>query len=257
MPQVRFAVLGSGSKANAYIFEDSENAFCIDNGFSCKEFMSRASEAGFDLEKMRCIFLTHCHEDHIRGVGTLSRKLKVPVAVHRDLDVGPYLRGKLCGRIDIEEGKGAPVQGITCIPFRTFHDAPHSLSFHFALGDTRFTLITDTGLATEEMFRYALASDVIFLEANYNPEMLDRGPYPASLKKRIRGRYGHLSNQDAIQFLNRVQCALPSKPMTAYLCHLSDVNNSSACLEADIASGLSWEGRYVICPRNSLVPGLC
>ncbi|HOV63423.1 MAG TPA: MBL fold metallo-hydrolase [Spirochaetia bacterium] len=254
-PMVRFAVLGSGSASNAYIFEDGENAFCVDNGFSFKEFSLRAEEAGFDLGKLRCVFLTHCHEDHIRGVGALSRKLKIPVAVHRDLDLAPYLKGKVYKRLNVEVGKEAPVGGISCIPFKTMHDAPHSVSYHFSLGGVRFTLITDTGIVTEEMFRYACISDVIFLEANYNPFMLEQGPYPQSLKKRIKGRYGHLSNPDAIDFLNRVHRVQPSKSIATYFCHLSDVNNSSAQLEADIASSLSWSGSYVICPKNSLVSG--
>ena len=81
MDRVRYAVLGSGSSANSYIFENGDFSFIIDNGFSLKELTRRAGVAGFDLTKVKFIFLTHTHSDHFKGVGTLSRKYNIPVVV--------------------------------------------------------------------------------------------------------------------------------------------------------------------------------
>ena len=252
---VRYAVLGSGSSANAYIFEYKGFSFLIDNGFSAKEVLRRAVKLGFDPDNIKYLILTHTHGDHLKGIEVLSRKLNVPVVRHHEIDLFSHCRGELAGQIDAVPGEKLSLGPLLLHPFHTSHDAPFSLSFAFELGDRRFCLITDTGVITAEMYKFAVHSDILFLEANYCPEMLKNGPYPGYLKKRIASEQGHLSNFDALEFLNHIQNAKQSRLAEVYFCHLSGTNNEPEQLEETLNANLEWKGRYTICPKGVAVLG--
>jgi phosphoribosyl 1,2-cyclic phosphodiesterase len=253
---MKYAVLGSGSSANAYIFEQDDFAFIIDNGFSCREFLRRTQELGFDVEKIKLIFITHVHRDHINGVGTLARRLKVPVVRHNDLNLTGYIRGLKGKELAVLPGVEYNYDRLRFIPFPTHHDAPFSISYHFILDQVAFTVATDTGIVTPELLHYAAQAEVLFLEANYNEQMLLTGPYPQHLKKRILSQWGHLSNKDAINLLNTLTSRPASRLKLVYLCHLSETNNSPEQLAADLTAGLTCSGTYVVCRRSSMHPGL-
>jgi phosphoribosyl 1,2-cyclic phosphodiesterase len=253
---MKYAILGSGSSANAYIFEIDDFAFVIDNGFSYKQFAHRAEELGFDLGKIKLIFITHIHRDHISGIGPLSRKLKVPVVRHSDLSLTRFVPGELDKELSVLPGEEYTFQKLRFIPFSTSHDAPHPISFHFTLGETTFTILTDTGKVTPEILYYATRSDVLFLEANYNEHMLVTGPYPLHLKKRILSPRGHLSNADAVTLLNNIVGLPESRLRLTYLCHMSDTNNSPEQLSSDLVDGLACSGTYFICKKNAMQIGL-
>ncbi len=254
MAEMKYAVLGSGSSANSYIFENGAFSFLIDNGFTMKEVMKRADDFHFDMGKLKFIMLTHTHLDHCRGVGRLSRKLKIPVVMHHEISrseadkISPY------SRLDVVPGKEYSFDALTFVPFRTSHDAPHSIGFYFDIGGTRFTLLTDTGVIPEDADRFIIQSDVLFLETNYDEEMLADGPYPAYLKKRIASGKGHLSNKTAFEFLESLDKA--QGPSTVYLCHLSDTNNSVPILEQMVKSSHAQETRkIIICHKGEALEG--
>ncbi len=247
---MRFAVLGSGSSANSYIFEDENGSYLFDNGFSCREVSRRAETAGFDLSRLKFIFLTHIHSDHLKGVASLSRKHGVPVVAHRDLHLQDYINGETAGKLDILEGRSYRDGGLTFEAFGTSHDAPFSLGYHFTLGGISFTLMTDTGISTEEMRQCVLRSDVLFLEANYDETMLEEGPYPRFLKNRISSDLGHLSNKAAITFLNGFKP--DDKLKQVFFCHLSGNNNCPEVLRKSIEENLRWKGRYRILQKGEL-----
>ena len=250
---LKYAVLGSGSSANSYIFEYRDTSFFVDNGFSCKAAMDRAVSLGFDLSKVQCIFLTHDHHDHFKGVELLSRKVHAPVVTHNQLNLRRKVKKNLYKQIGIEPGRRFSRDDFSFQAFPTSHDAEHSVSYHFRLGPAAFTLITDTGSVSQEMYDLAAASDVLFLEANYDETMLKEGPYHPVLKDRILSHRGHLSNSDAVSFLNRLGEDPASRLREVYFCHLSSTNNSPEVLERYIGEHLTWRGEWVVCPKGETV----
>lgn len=243
---MRYAVLGSGSSGNSYIFEHDGFSFLIDAGFSGKELRRRIGDLGFDERMISCIFLTHAHKDHTKGAGILSRKLKIPIVYQ-----GRFSKGVM------ERLKGLKIRA-----FPTSHDSPGSVSYSFRFGGRRITLITDTGKVFKEMATYASESDLLFLEANYNEEMLAAGPYPYYLKERILSELGHLSNKDAISFLNSLGKGCSNNNHSTngnckkvYFCHLSGTNNSPGKLEEELGLYCTWQGNWTICPKGLPVAG--
>lgn len=249
MAGVRYAVLGSGSSANSYIFEKDDFSFIIDNGFSLKELTRRAAIAEFDLAKVKFILLTHTHSDHFNGVGTLSRKFKIPVVVHHLLSDDDFNKMKPYNRLDVVPGKEYNFDLLSFTPFSTSHDACCPLGFYFSFEEETFMLLTDTGKVSDEMHKLAAKTKTLFLEANYSEELLMSGPYPGFLKNRISSDKGHLSNDDAIEFLNSMEDSIPDM---VYLCHLSDSNNSPECIKEDLKLKLKWNGNIKICNKGEI-----
>ena len=250
---VKYAVLGSGSSANSYIFDYRGFAIIVDNGFSCRQAIERAVNLGFNTENVKYIFLTHSHDDHFRGIEVLSRKLHAPVVIHEGLNVSRKLKTHFYKRKDIVPGPFYSEGDLRFRAFQTSHDAEFSISYHFELGDLVFTIISDTGVVSEEMVDLASRSDVLFLEANYNSGMLDEGPYPLFLKQRIASNEGHLSNEAAMKFLNEAGGREGSKLKRVFFCHLSSTNNTPEVLERDISEHLEWDGEWIICRKGQSV----
>lgn len=244
---MRYAVVGSGSSANSYVFEVGNELYIIDNGFSLKEFKTRISDLGFEYTRIRAVFLTHTHSDHVKGVGALSRDLEIPVYAHMNI------RGDFFSHIGIEPDKHYSIKELDIMPFELSHDAKHSISYYFKIGDLRFTLITDTGVITHKMYHLAKRSDILFLEANYCENMLKDGPYPEFLKRRILSKHGHLSNRDAIKFLNDLNEEDECNLSYVYLCHLSKNNNSVEVVAKDFKDHYKADFPYRICNRDEAV----
>ncbi|MCL2793121.1 MAG: MBL fold metallo-hydrolase [Spirochaetaceae bacterium] len=253
---MKYAILGSGSSANSYIFEHDDFAFIVDNGFSLKEFAARASDLGFDISKIKFIFLTHKHADHARGIDKLSKELKIPVVMSRDVFLNKSEMKKIYKRLNVEPGKEYCYGELGFSVFSTSHDSEGSVSYSFNFSGYTFTIITDTGKILKDMEQYAINADILFLEANYCPQMLADGPYPLYLKKRIESHHGHLSNDDAIGFLSGIYSFMQMKNRMTYLCHLSDTNNCYNKLENIIRYSMPETFRYRICRKGELVEGI-
>lgn len=244
---LKYAILGSGSRSNSYIIQGSQFSILVDQGYTPKEFYRRLSTAGFSAHHIRYIFLTHQHADHIRGVPALAYDLNIPVITHKNLK----FPGETFQRWDILPERYYCRDDFSFTAFSTSHDSPHSMGFHITMEGTSYTFLTDTGKILPPMYDYAQSSDVLFLESNYSPTMLNEGPYPPYLRARISSTRGHLSNHDAANFLSAAKL---QRAKRIYLCHLSEVNNTPEAVAREIGETFALPAHSCICPRDMLMP---
>lgn len=250
---LRYSILGSGSSGNSYYFQNKNSAILIDAGFSCKEILRRITECGFKYEKLQALIITHTHGDHFRGAEVLSRKLNIPVYMHEKHNPGFLFKNPPSDIRQIQENQIFDIGGFSLQPIKTSHDSDHSLSFSIQHEKSVFSIITDTGITSTEMLKAASKSRVLFLEANYDYNMLMEGPYHYQLKQRILSDKGHLSNEDSINFLNSIKKLKRSKLKKVYFCHLSGTNNHPIILKSYVKKNLKWKGEWHICPKGQIV----
>ena len=220
---MRFSVLGSGSKGNCVFVECGTTAILIDGGFSGKEIASRLAQIDRDISCLKAIFVTHEHRDHISGVGVMSRRCKIPVFANKGtFHGGKQTLGKLFKRCEFQTGDQTDFQDIAVRSFAISHDTADPVGFVVSNGTRSLGVCTDTGIGTRLISRRLSGCDGLVLEFNHDPEMLKAGPYPWSLKQRVGGDRGHLSNEVCAQLLNQVK---HDELQTVVLMHLSGVNN--------------------------------
>lgn len=250
---IRYAVLGSGSCGNSYIFQNRHESILVDAGYSCREILRRMDACGFSAGSLKGIILTHTHNDHFRGAEVLARKLSVPVYLHHKHDPAALFSNPPGEIIGISSTKTFEIAGFSLHPMKTSHDSPHSLSFSIVHKDFSFSIITDTGKTDDTMLSAAAGSDILFLEANYDFDMLMEGPYPYHLKKRIASSLGHLSNDDAVRFVNEIQLMDNPGLKKVYFCHLSGTNNHPDLLKRYLKQFLLWPGEWTVCLKGETV----
>lgn len=245
---MRCTMLASGSKGNCVVIEGKTGSLLIDAGLSAKECLLRMERAGIDVGTIEALLVTHEHTDHTRGVDVLARKLDIPVYA---------TEGTLADFLHYRRTSAKPLVHHACRyhgtftigdfsiePFGTSHDAKEPCGFIIAEGDIRVGYCTDTGVVTPNMHGLLRHCDGIILESNHCPDMLANGPYPESLKRRIRSRHGHLSNPAAAACLRDFGKDVPQ----VILAHLSEINNTpvKAMGSAREGLGLFFETERVV-----------
>ncbi|AMX03239.1 MBL fold metallo-hydrolase [Microbulbifer thermotolerans] len=219
---LRFASLGSGSKGNGTLVASGGHCLLVDCGFTIKETERRMARLGVSPADLSAILVTHEHSDHLSGVAPLARKYKLPVYLTpgtlRARDIGVLPEVHL-----IEGHQPFAVADIQVTPVAVPHDAREAAQFVFRCRGSSLGLLTDLGTVTPHVESHFGACDALVLEANHDPRMLAQGPYPPSLKRRVGGAYGHLSNQQAAGFLERVGAEQLQHLVVA---HISEKNNT-------------------------------
>lgn len=226
---IEFCSLASGSNGNCYYIGNETDAVLIDGGISNRRFMERAEAANIDTTKIRALFVSHEHYDHVAGLKAISHRHNLPVyfsaATYNALS-----RRKRPQDYKIFDGmesvKIAP--SIEVFPFKKHHDAADPYSFIVKVNDSYIGVITDIGVADSVCVDSFSKCRAVFLEMNYDFEMLQNGSYPQYLKERIHSERGHLSNVDAIELIQNH--ASPS--LTHIIAsHISAENNSHQIIE--------------------------
>ncbi len=219
--------LNSGSNGNCYYIGNSSEAVLVDVGISCRETEKRMKQLGLDIKKVKAIFVSHEHGDHIKGVSTLANKYSLPVYITSiTAKHGPRLISHLA-----KEFKATfPIQvgGLQVTAFTKHHDAIDPHSFIVRYNKITVGVFTDIGKACKEVVYYFKQCHAAFLETNYDETLLENGRYPLHLKNRIRGGQGHLSNKQALELFTAHR---PSFMTHLVLTHLSKENNTPQIAE--------------------------
>ncbi|HUL41616.1 MAG TPA: MBL fold metallo-hydrolase [Burkholderiales bacterium] len=240
---MRFASLGSGSQGNSLVVEVGQTRVMLDCGFGINETVLRLSRLKLAPQQISALVVTHEHSDHIGGAVRLARKFGMPVWV-------------TCGTASVfrEEFSSLPqvcyfevhqrfsVGNIELEPFPVPHDAREPAQFVFGNGARRLGVITDTGSSTSHIENVLNCCDALVLECNHDLEMLKNGAYPAPLKERIAGRFGHLSNDDAAKLLAALDRHRLQHLIAA---HLSQNNNTPQLAKAALARVMNCDPEWV------------
>jgi len=231
---VRFASLGSGSEGNGLVVEAGGTRVLMDCGFGLADSVARLARLGLAPGDLAGIVVTHEHSDHIGGVGRLARRHGLPVwltagtrAMAQDLD-GVTVRV-------IDSHAAFAVDGLEIQPYPVPHDAREPVQYVFGDGSRRLGVLTDAGCSTPHIEAMLAGVDALVLECNHDAAMLENGPYPASLKRRVGGRFGHLENSQSAALLaklrhGKLQCVIAA--------HVSKKNNTDALARRALAEAL-------------------
>ena len=238
---MRMAVLGSGSGGNATLVQCGTTLILVDAGLSAKQLMLRMEQMGVTPEQLDAILLTHEHSDHARGVDVLMRQRSIPVYANllTQEALSYKMKSKIPWRI-FRSGQDFTLGELSIQAFQIPHDAAEPVGFVLRGHDTKLSMISDVGHATHIIREQLKDSHAIYVEANYDENMLEMDTKrPWSTKQRIASRHGHLSNNQTANLLSDVACA---KLRTVVLCHLSSDCNCSKLATRTISEHLANNG---------------
>jgi phosphoribosyl 1,2-cyclic phosphodiesterase len=231
--QVRVFVLGSGSSGNCLVIEADGERILIDAGMGPVRAAERMRSLGEDLIVRRPplgVFVTHDHADHSAHALPLARALRAPVYAH-----GGARLERVRSRLDVlpySPGRVVPVGPFLVEAVSIPHDAPH-VALRVTADKHRMAVVTDLGHATNELRAALSRCDLVFLEANHCPRLLEAGPYPANLKRRVGGPLGHLANEQAAELAKALD---DTRVGRLVLVHLSRTNNTAERAREVVAS---------------------
>ena len=232
----KFVSLSSGSNGNCYYIGNDKVSLRIDFGIGGRTVNRRLGAHDISLSKVDMVLLTHEHMDHIRYLGGFTERFHKVVfattALHKVLEHHFCTVGKLNGCVrETTPGVETECMGVKFTPFSVPHDARDTVGYYIDFDGQTFTFVTDVGMVTDDVVKYCRKAAHIIVESNYDPGMLDTGPYTPELKKRIKEEHGHLSNEQTADLLRR---CYHDGLKSVFLCHLS-ANNNTPSLAFDSA----------------------
>jgi len=222
--------LGTGSRGNSTLLETPHAKVLIDQGFSGTQLAKRLARLQLTPQDIDCVFITHHHGDHGGGAKVVQTKWEIPVLANErtalELDLVPELTTYFEALDLVRVG-----DDLSVLPVPVPHAGSDNVAFVASHGGERAAIITDLGSWTDELVLHVRGCEHISIEANYDHNKLMFGPYPYSLKDRISGRGGHLSNEQTGRFLAEV-CTETTRSIT--LTHLSEKNNAPHLAESTV-----------------------
>lgn len=228
--------LQSGSNGNAIYVETPDARLLFDAGISGKQAQLRMAQHGRDIRDCDAVLISHDHADHVRCAGIFTRKFDLPLLITaRTFKAASWGLGPI-GQVDHFEAGQTLRFGQTAVEtIPTPHDAVDGCAFVVAHGGARLGILTDLGHVFAGLSDVFAGLDAAYLETNYDPGMLRRGPYPEWLKERIAGPAGHLSNGEAGELAD----GFGGRLRWLMLSHLSEENNTPAKALATVKKRLS------------------
>jgi len=245
--------LNSGSNANCYYIGNNNEAVLIDAGLSCRETERRMKQLELSMERVKAIFISHEHADHITGLAGISKKYQLPVYItdstlaRSNMPVEPQLVNSFTN------AKPITIGNLAITAFKKSHDASDPHSFMVAGHGVNVGVITDIGYACKRVIKYFSQCHAVFLESNYCDDMLRNGNYPYHLQKRISSDEGHLSNAQALELFQQYQSA---DLRLLILSHLSKNNNKPELVEA-MFNQHAGSTQIVVASRYEASPVFC
>lgn len=201
-----FCTLASGSSGNCHYFGSEEEGILVDAGISARRIKKSLDEIGTGIQRIKAIFITHDHIDHISALTRLTKTYQIPVYCTEGTWKG-ILRNRATFDVDqsmyreIKPFRRYLAGGFAVEAFPTSHDAHGSVGYHITNNIKSITLATDLGYICDNAAKYLKLCDAMVIESNYDEHMLLYGSYPAQLKQRIHGPTGHLCNAHTAQFI--------------------------------------------------------
>lgn len=237
---MRFSVLASGSSGNACYVETAQTRILIDAGLSCRELMRRLELVHVDPKAPEALVITHEHVDHMRGAGPLARLLDIPVYINSSTFRKSFkILGKLSKPRAIHTGQTITIKDLAIETFTKCHDTADPMGLVLSSDGARLGLITDLGRSTQVIEDRLRGCHALIIEFNHDQRMLEDGPYPWEVKRRIKGPEGHLSNRQAGELL----AAVAHKDLgLVILAHLSRVNNNELSALKEAKDALTRRG---------------
>lgn len=255
--------LNSGSNGNCYYIGNDTEAVLIDAGISCRETEKRMHLLGLSMKKVKAVFISHEHIDHIKGLPTLAEKHSLPVYI-TSITL-KYSRISIKNDLLNSFKAFAPVQigNLSITAFPKQHDAGDPHSFTITSGNITVGVFTDIGAACTHVTTHFKKCHAAFLETNYDEYLLENGRYPVYLKNRIRSDKGHLSNTQALELFTKHKSPVLTH---LFLSHLSKDNNSPVTAkqlfdeyagntQIIVASRDEQTPVYIIESRDETIPG--
>lgn len=236
---VEVCSLSSGSRGNAFFIKTGNNAFLVDAGISCKQLCSRLEQIGHSIENIKGIFITHEHTDHVQGLRVLLKRFPIPLYVSSKTyrRLGLSLNGSPLEFIASRDRIEIDDTIIESLP--KSHDAVDPSLFSFYYKGKKISVVTDAGHICKNVVTSVRDAHILFLESNYDEDMLWNGIYPYPLKKRIAGNQGHLSNVCAADLIRgHAEPGLQH----VFLSHLSENNNTPEAALATFRSIVAERG---------------
>lgn len=232
---MQLQVLSSGSEGNAALVRGGETTLLVDAGLGRVEMEARLESARIAVGSIDHVLVTHGHLDHARSTGLIAKRARATLHCAEALMTHPSARRakslstlRIGARYDVPNRAGRDALSIQPVPLP--HDCDPTVAFGFEQGGRRAVILTDMGRPDEAVARALLDPHVLVLEFNWDPELMRTSPYPPSLRQRITGDRGHLSNAQGASMLERLAGA---NLHTLVLAHLSQKTNHPArALEA-------------------------
>ena len=224
---MRLVSIASGSSGNCIYIGTEKTHILIDAGISNKRIQQGLWDIGVKGEELCGVFVTHEHSDHIKGLGVLAKKYQIPIfgtretleEVRKKAALESYPEELL---IPVLPDVDALVGDLRVKPFRIDHDAANPVAYRVQCGQKSVAVATDMGHYDQYIIDHLQGLDAVLLESNHDVRMLETGPYPYYLKRRILGEHGHLSNETCGRLLTHI---LHDRLKYILLGHLSKENN--------------------------------